>query len=103
MTKTFSKKTVESTTVTVLTVPDNINYRIDSLSVSGNGFGGSLVLQINYGGDNEPTKWDFTISPNNAVCITEHITIPAGGSLTITSAHEGIVVTCSVLTIPIEG
>lgn len=83
----FSKQTVADTDVKIFTVPSGSSYYIKNMTISGQNTGGAITITFSTG-----LKLHPTISPQNAISMDDERCLPAGGSVTINSPHDGIVV-----------
>lgn len=90
----FNATTVSGQNVLLLTVPSDKKYYIKGMNISGQTSGGAIKVKFSTG-----LELNLTVSPLNCIAIDDERCLPSGGSITITSAHDGIFVEANGLVI----
>lgn len=90
----FNATTVSEQNVLLLTVPSDKKYYIKGMSISGQTTGGAIKVKFSTG-----LELNLTVSPLNCIAIDDERCLLSGGSITITSAHDGIYVEANGLVI----
>lgn len=83
----FSKQTIADTNVKVFTVPTGVSYYIKNVTISGQNTGGDIKVSYSTG-----LEINLTVSPKNAISMDDERCLPSGGSISIESSYDGIVV-----------